>query len=185
MITSECGHGASEKRQLMPGLDKTLTESEFLIASKSTPRGLRRSNSLLQYVLLTTNSAWLCIEIMTKTSSVKLKKLREIPVFLKENISKRSYVTDQIRSAMHLMVYVTSRRGYQVLWNVEKHSREIFLTFLILMINLFPKNKFVFYNRFCYLGNVIFLHYSPGFLTRLWPSTASKFSFLAREATCF
>jgi len=89
---------------------------------------------------------------MTKHLSVKLEKPREIPVFSKEGIGERSCLTEQIRSAIRsdiswstlpLAEYTKCFGRCEKIW----YSREIFLTFVILMIKLFPKHKFVFYKR--------------------------------------
>lgn len=50
-------------------------------------------------------------------------------MFLKENIVKKSSLTEQMTSAINLMVYIASLRGHQVLWKLKKdlvQQRNIF-----------------------------------------------------------
>lgn len=68
-------------------------------------------------------------------------------MFLKENIEMKNCLMEQITSAIYVMVYIASLRGYQVLWKEKKRfyiAKKYFLMFVILMINLFPKHKLVF-----------------------------------------
>lgn len=107
------------------------------------------------------------------------------PCVFKGNIGKEKLLdrADQIShpfNGLHCLL----QRIPSALEGVKKilYSREIFLTFVILMINLFPKHKFVFYNRHAQetillFGKCYILHYSSGFLTHFWPSTASKLVF--------
>lgn len=41
-------------------------------------------------------------------------------MFLEENIDKKSYLIEQMTSAIYVRIYTASLRRYQMLWKVKK-----------------------------------------------------------------
>lgn len=131
------------------------------------PRGFGWFNSLLWHVPLTTNFALKAWQKLSETEEAVGN-----PMFLKEIIDKKNCLIEQMISAIYVMAYFASLRGYQVLWKVKKKlvSKEIFFMFVISMINLFPKHKFAFL-QICTRNNssvwemllsfITFVHFYP------------------------